>query len=168
MPLFETCGQPGPVGSNLSPSPEWILSHAVTTVNLRSSTFNSRTSGLVPCATSTSIESAADFLHFKEKLERGSGMRTWAEIRTSDGTQVSISQLHLPVYSCPSSLPCSSSEVSVPRHHHPLAEYTRPDADPLQIEAGCRLTRTNHVSSRRTCDDRHSSYDFSRASNTAR
>ena len=123
--------------------------------NCQPQELNSRTAGLVPCATATSIEAVADFLHFKEKLERGSGTRTWAEIRTSDGTQVSISQLHLPVYSCPSSLPCSSSEVSVSRHHNPLAWYPRLDADRLQIEAECRLTRTDNVVHRRTCGDRH-------------
>ena len=86
----------------------------------------------------------------------------------SDGTQVSISRVHLPVYSSPSSLPCSSSDVSVSRNHTPCAEYALPDADPFLIEAGCRLTRTKHVSRRQTCGDRHRSYRVARASNTAR
>ena len=126
--------------------------------NCQPQELNSWTSGLVRCATATSIESAADFLHFKEKLERGSGMRTWAEIRTSDGTQVSISQLHLPVYACPSSLPCSSSDVSVSRNHTPCAQYALPDANPSKSEAGRRLTCTKHASRRRSCGDRHRSY----------
>ena len=86
----------------------------------------------------------------------------------SDGTQVSISRVHLPVYSSPSSLPCSSSDVSVSRNHTPCAEYALPDAGPSLIEAGCHLTRTKHVSRRRPCGDRHRSYGLARALNLAR
>ena len=101
-------------GFSSSRSPEWILSRAVTTSGAELSDF-----GTLPYIHPGSRGLPA---FWRNSWSANTGMRWWAaNVRMSDGTQVSISQLQLPVYYCRSSLPSSSSDVSVPRRYHSFA-----------------------------------------------